>query len=539
MMTMFRIKTGLIVPFLLLVTAIFIEQVHATGQEDDTKALQRVRKLIHRQGTEDAGSVTDSGIASAIMSESITASFGQTSQAATSVTSLDPSSANSATSRVASSSSVTGSVPFASSFASLAEPSTNCTGPGGGCVVFLSSVSSCSEDSCACDLSYPAQVCAQCLASEEAIDSFNSFLKTCEDAGYVAPTSTVLVEVKYCEEQEESALASETYSGLTAVSLTDTAKITATEDMLTSGEAVGTLPTATMASTSAFATETGDKGVVAVEINDGNYSDTILSPFTSNSNATANTFDAIPAASKSSALNNMVALATDSISELSASGAASIVVITSYSTIPHTATLFSPSGSARVSDMGTFITGASTLSGAIFTQDEPDIGALNSAHEFFNSDVLSNCSNDCKNWQRMAQTCTEDSCICTSDGLSAASTCSSCIGSQSSNSTTQMRAYAAFTSNCTSASSLSDAFGSRTSAGGLTFGGEATSSAGANPFITASSSDTSVNAEEANGAATTIVVAGAGLRNVDWQPIVAIVVVVTTMACHTIGLYVA
>lgn len=48
-----------------------------------------------------------------------------------------------------------------------------------------------------------------------------------------------------------------------------------------------------------------------------------------------------------------------------------------------------------------------------------------------------------------------------------------------------------------------------------------------------------MNAEEANGAATTIVVAGAGLRNVDWQPIVAIVVVVTTMAYHTVGLYVA
>lgn len=101
-----------------------------------------------------------------------------------------------------------------------------------------------------------------------------------------------------------------------------------------------------------------------------------------------------------------------------------------------------------------------------------------------------------------------------------------------------MRTYqnVAFTSNCTSASPLSDTSGSRTSAAGLTFGGEATSSAGANPFVTASSSGTSVNAEEAQGAATTIVVAGAGLRNVDWQPVMAIVVVVTTMACLVAGL---
>lgn len=105
-----------------------------------------------------------------------------------------------------------------------------------------------------------------------------------------------------------------------AVSLTDTAKITATEDV--------TLLTATMASSSAFATETSDREVVAVEINDSNDSSTILSPFTSSSNAMANTSDA---------LNNLVALATDSISELSASGAASVVVITSYSTVLHTA----------------------------------------------------------------------------------------------------------------------------------------------------------------------------------------------------------
>lgn len=178
------------------------------------------------------------------------------------------------------------------------------------------------------------------------------------------------------------------------------------------------------------------------------------------------------------------------------------------------------------------------MSGTISTQNESGIGALNSAREFFSGDELSNCSNDCENWQQMAQTCTDDNCICTSDALSAASKCSSCIGSQSSNSTAQMRAYAAFTSNCTSASPLSDTSGSRTSAAGLTFGGEATSSAGANPFATASSSGTSVNAEEAQGAATTIVVAGAGLRNVDWQPVMAIVVVVTTMACLVAGLYV-
>lgn len=330
MRTMLRIKTGLTVPFLLLVATIVTGQIHATGEENDTKALQQVRKkLVQRYGWEDAGSVTDGSVTSSTMSENITASSVENSQAATKVTSSDQSSPNSTTSRTPSAS-VTGSVPFAFSFASLAEPSTNCTGPGGGCVVFLSSLSSCSDDSCACDLSYPARVCAQCLANEEAIDSFNSFLKTCEDAGYVAPTSTMLVEVKYCEENEEPAPGSETYSEVTA--------------------------------------------------------------------------DSILAASKSSMLNNLVALATDSISELSAPSAVSLVVITSYSTIPHSPTSSSsPSGSAQVSDMRTFTAGATTLSRTIFTEDGSDIGALNSAHEFFNSHILLGCSNECEKWKQMAQ----------------------------------------------------------------------------------------------------------------------------------------
>lgn len=403
--TMLRIKTGLIVPFLLLLAAIFTGQIHATREEYDTKALQQVRKkLVQRHGSEDVGSVTHGSIASATMSESIRASPVENSQAATQVTSSDQSSPNPTTSRTASAS-VTGSVSFAFSFASLAEPSTNCTGPDGGCVVFLSSLSSCSDDSCACDLSYPAQVCAQCLANEEAIDIFNSFLKTCEDAGYVAPTSTLLVEVKYCEENEEPAPGSETYSGLTAVSLTDTVKIAATEDvLLTSGEAGDTIPTATMASTSAFVTKTVDGGVVAMEINEGKDSNTIFSPFTSSWSAMANTSDAIPAASKSSMLNNLVALATDSISELSAPSTVSLVVITSYSTILHSPTLSSsPSGSAQVNDMSALTARASTLSGTIFTDDASGLGALNSAHEFFNSDILLGCSNDCENWKQMAK----------------------------------------------------------------------------------------------------------------------------------------
>lgn len=146
----------------------------------------------------------------------------------------------------------------------------------------------------------------------------------------MAPTSTVLVEVKYCEENEEPAPGSETYSGLTA--------------------------------------------------------------------------DSIPTASKSSMLNNLVALATDSISDLSAPSAVSLVVMTSYSTIPHSPTSSSsPSGSAQVSDMRTLTAGASTLSGTIFTEDRADIGALNSAHEFFNNNILLGCSNDCEKWKQMAQ----------------------------------------------------------------------------------------------------------------------------------------
>ncbi|WVO20664.1 uncharacterized protein IAS62_001963 [Cryptococcus decagattii] len=219
--------------------------------------------------------------------------------------------------------------------------------------------------------------------------------------------------------------------------------------------------------------------------------------------------------------------------------AVSLVVMTSYSTIPHSPTSSSsPSGSAQVSDMRTLTAGASALSGTIFTEDRADIGALNSAHEFFNKNIFLGCSNDCEKWKQMAQICAEDSFICTSDTLSTASKCSGCIGSQSSNSTAQMSAYAAFVSNCTSASPLSGASASQTSAARLAFGGKVTSSAGANPFATASSSSTSVNAAEANGAATTFVAAGAGLGNADLQPVVAIAIVVINMAWLTVGRYV-
>lgn len=84
--------------------------------------------------------------------------------------------------------------------------------------------------------------------------------------------------------------------------------------------------------------------------------------------------------------------------------AVSLVVMTSYSTIPHSPTSSSsPSGSAQVSDMRTLTAGASALSGTIFTEDRADIGALNSAHEFFNKNIFLGCSNDCEKWKQMAQ----------------------------------------------------------------------------------------------------------------------------------------
>lgn len=80
----------------------FTGQIHATGEEDDT---QQIRKtLFQRCGSEDAGSVTHGSIASAAMSESITASSVENSQAATKVTSSDQSSPNSTTSRTRSAS---------------------------------------------------------------------------------------------------------------------------------------------------------------------------------------------------------------------------------------------------------------------------------------------------------------------------------------------------------------------------------------------------------------------------------------------------
>ena len=96
--------------------------------------------------------------------------------------------------------------------------------------------------------------------------------------------------------------------------------------------------------------------------------------------------------------------------------------------------------------------------------------ALNAAIAFFSAVTVMSCEDACSVWKGLsnvglrldrrpfykdcadrAQTCTQDTCICTAAGVSSAASCSSCVGSGSNGATPpDLQAnYAAFTGNCT------------------------------------------------------------------------------------------
>ncbi|KAK8844737.1 hypothetical protein IAR55_006587 [Kwoniella newhampshirensis] len=73
---------------------------------------------------------------------------------------------------------------------------TTCTSERGGCTVYLNSISNCTNPTCACLLTLPAQVCAECIvlqqdekARNETVKTYNDYLEACEE-GRVNVTKT-------------------------------------------------------------------------------------------------------------------------------------------------------------------------------------------------------------------------------------------------------------------------------------------------------------------------------------------------------------
>ncbi|WVF66575.1 hypothetical protein IAT40_001315 [Kwoniella sp. CBS 6097] len=358
----------------------------------------------------------------------------------------------------------------------------DCTAPGGGCVVFLTYIAECTTDACACNLTYPAQVCAECIASDQAVEEYNSFLYACKAKGFVQPTQTIDVECK------------ETGAATTA------------------GGGNGT------------AGGDGGLGGIFNIPQDGSRPVAIQNALNSSSNDPASKVGASLTPEQSAALDHLGAngrgdgdgngsvVAVDQVDENGSS-------VSGYLT-DMTGGLISPTGSLSAS------IASETAGGAPGTQ------ALNSTHTFFATAVEPDCEYQCADWLDLAQSCTDDTCVCTSEALGSASNCSACIGQKGGpDKTERMSVYSEYASSCrsvgnsTASSSVAQLGATGALAAiGITSGSYPTAPPSAthsksgivsgNPFVTESTSKRrgTVTAEEANGIATVTLGNGAVCR---------------------------
>ncbi|WVQ68980.1 uncharacterized protein L199_007191 [Kwoniella botswanensis] len=299
-------------------------------------------------------------------------------------------------------------IPLASSLNATAQSDARCLSSGGDCQAFVTSLDGCQDDSCACGLTYQAQLCAQCLSWEEAVQQFNLYLSACSLRGIVQPTETIDAE---CEDA------------------------TGTSDVLTDVLA--------SQAASAISRTTGNAGSTTGGI-----------------------------AAQMPNVSEQAVVATISTTDTNGQPTSIITYLGSTST----STAF---GSVVSQDSAGQSTGTSS-------------SALDSAHTFFSTSVDSTCQRDCELWLELAQTCTNDDCICTPESLDSAKSCASCV--ISSNSNDQMNAYAGFTRACITATTATAALGDSTPVVGMAAVGTSTtptrSSGGFNPFNTEEASDT-------------------------------------------------
>ncbi|WWD00303.1 hypothetical protein V866_007214 [Kwoniella sp. B9012] len=299
-------------------------------------------------------------------------------------------------------------IPLASSLNATAQSDAQCLSSGGDCQPYVGSLNECQDDNCACGLTYQAQLCAQCLTSEAAVQQYNLYLSACSLRGLVRPTETIDAE---CEDA------------------------TGTSDVLTDE----------LASQAASATSqpTGNAGSKMGGI-----------------------------AAQMPNVSEQAVVATISTTDTNGQPTS---IITYLGSTP-TSTAF---GSVVSQESAGQSTGTSS-------------SALDSAHTFFSTSVDSTCQRDCEFWLKLAQTCTNDDCICTPESLDSAKSCASCV--ISSNSNDQMNAYAGFTRACITATTATAALGDSSPVVGMAAVGTSTtpsrSSGGSNPFDTEEASDT-------------------------------------------------
>ncbi|WRT63235.1 uncharacterized protein IL334_000138 [Kwoniella shivajii] len=337
----------------------------------------------------------------------------------------------------------------------------NCTAQGGGCVIYTESLSSCEDDNCACDLSYSAQVCAQCLASQEAVQGYNYYLSACVGYGLVKPTETIIAQ---CED------ATDTSDILTDMTTNPVSRPTPTEtqsggqvvdengndsSVNAIGNASGVEGDASHNISNGSGNENGSggnpdsMGVVAIKIPDGTGGE---KNYTSPEEITS--------------LNN--GYETPSMASNSPEGAMSTVLTTGMNGSPTSfVTSAGPTGNPTPSDADDVSTASLALGssaeetastddtttsngGVDMNSQQSGTSALDSAKSFFSSSVDPTCQSNCDTWLESAQSCTDDTCICNSQAMDSAKACSSCV--LSANSTDQMNAYASFDQGCVAAS---------------------------------------------------------------------------------------
>ncbi|WVQ94185.1 hypothetical protein IAU59_001263 [Kwoniella sp. CBS 9459] len=376
----------------------------------------------------------------------------------------------------------------------------NCTAPGGGCVVFLTYIAECTTDACACNLTYPAQICAQCIASDQAVEEYNSFLYACKAKGFVQPTQTIEVGCKVTSavgagdatEGEESQL-----QGIFAIPSNETG----TQAIQTGGDA---------------SSESDGKTVGA---NLTHEQDAALGSLGGSGNGSDNLIAAGQVVENGSTISGYLTDMTGGLIAATGSGS-------------------SP-------------TGTTSASGALSTV------ALNSTHTFFQTAVEPECEYECADWLDLAQSCTDDTCICTTEALGFASACSACIGQKGGlDKTGRMSSYSEFASSCRSIPNAASSSTSVSRLGpdgalaalGIASGSSPTAplsaatnsrsgimSGSANPFVTDSTSKrkSTVTAEEANGIATVTLGTGGAARRIG-SPIGAGLVGLTIAAVLTV-----
>ncbi|ORX35065.1 hypothetical protein BD324DRAFT_652783 [Kockovaella imperatae] len=361
---------------------------------------------------------------------------------------------------------------------------TNCTVDGGGCSVFQYAITECVADDCACqdDLTLAAMVCTQCIATQEGVMVYNTYLNWCDIEGVADPTDTFSVSVR--QSGGGSGIMSGIQAAQTVIS-TSTAVVTLTVSASESqaqgssqaSSQLGSVGSSGVSSLGFSSTTSLLGGVMAIGLGADNESSpppsavvALIDPTQPSSKSSLATMtSAIPSigiSSRPQIFLNAIGLDSSSTSSLPGSTASSFPSTASSpseaepvsSSILETSSGGVPMTALNGINLGALPSGQASISALPSPMEEitmlgNGLGgslALNAAIAFFSNVAVPGCDNQCSVWKGLSNTCTQDQCICTAAGVSSAASCSSCIGSGSNGqSPPAVQAnYAAFMGNC-------------------------------------------------------------------------------------------